>query len=165
MQDNEIIKALEEHYRQVDAGYSTHLEYGGKGDEHEEKYIYMLRDTLDLINRLKSENYDLKRDTIPKLQNSLERANKYGIETDKENERLKAEIERLTANLEKWLDRCNEKCIEIVKLNHAVQAAKSEAHKEFVTKAEGKATNLKDCTGTEVVFTVDDLYDLLEEMG
>lgn len=55
MTDNEIIKALEEHYRQVDAGYSTHLEYGGKGDEHEEKYIYMLRDTIDLINRLKAE--------------------------------------------------------------------------------------------------------------
>jgi hypothetical protein len=51
MTDNEIVKALEEHYKQVDKGYSTHLEYGGKGDEHEEKYIYMLRDALDLINR------------------------------------------------------------------------------------------------------------------
>lgn len=55
MTDNEIKKALEEHYRQVDAGYSTHLEYGGKGDEHEEKYIYMLRDALDLINRQQAE--------------------------------------------------------------------------------------------------------------
>ena len=54
MTDNEIVKALEEHYKQVDKGYSTHLEYGGKGDEHEEKYIYMLRDVLDLINRLQA---------------------------------------------------------------------------------------------------------------
>lgn len=60
MTDAEIIKALEEHYRQVDAGYSTHLEYGGKGDEHEEKYIYMLRDTLDLINRQQAEIESLK---------------------------------------------------------------------------------------------------------
>lgn len=60
MIDNEIIKALEEHYRQVDAGYSTHLEYGGKGDEHEEKYIYMLRDVLDLINRQQAEIERLK---------------------------------------------------------------------------------------------------------
>ena len=60
MTDKEIVKALEEHYRQVDAGYSTHLEYGGKGDEHEEKYIYMLRDALDLINRQQAEIERLK---------------------------------------------------------------------------------------------------------
>lgn len=58
--DKEIVKALEEHYKQVDKGYSTHLEYGGKGDEHEEKYIYMLRDVLDLINRLQAKNERLK---------------------------------------------------------------------------------------------------------
>lgn len=37
---------------------------------------------------------DLKRDTVPKLQDSLERANKYGRATDEENARLKAEIEK-----------------------------------------------------------------------
>lgn len=58
--NKEIKKALEEHYKQVDKGYSTHLEYGGKGDEHEEKYIYMLRDVLDLINRQEQEIESLK---------------------------------------------------------------------------------------------------------
>ncbi len=50
---------------------------------------------LDLINRQKAEIDDLKRDTIPKLEESLKRANKYGLEADRENEKLKAEIERI----------------------------------------------------------------------
>lgn len=60
-----------------------------------EKGIYFEKDVLDLINRQQAELDDLKRDTIPKLQDSLKRANKYGLETDRENEQLKAEIERL----------------------------------------------------------------------
>lgn len=58
--DNEIIKALEEHYKKVDSGYSCYLENGGKGDDEEEKYLYMVRDVLDLINRLQAENERLK---------------------------------------------------------------------------------------------------------
>lgn len=52
------------------------------------------------------------------------------------NEKIKEQqAEMIEANLNnKWLDRYNEKCIEIVKLNHAVQAAKSEAVKEFAER-------------------------------
>lgn len=53
--DTEIVKALEEHYIQTDEGYRDYLMYGGKGDEHEEKYLYMLSDVLDLINHLQKE--------------------------------------------------------------------------------------------------------------
>lgn len=64
----------------------------------------LMKDALDLINRQQAELDDLKRDTIPKLQEGLKRANKYGLETDKENEQLKAEIERLTIKkeLQQW---------------------------------------------------------------
>lgn len=55
----------------------------------------LLRNSLNLITRQKGELDDLKRDVIPKLQHSLERANKYGIDTDKENQQLRAKIERL----------------------------------------------------------------------
>lgn len=44
---------------------------------------------------LKEELDTLKRDTIPKLQNALERANYYGLKADEEIEYLKAEIKRL----------------------------------------------------------------------
>jgi hypothetical protein len=62
MTDNEIKKALEEHYKQVEKGYTDHLAYGGKSDEHEEKYIYMLQNTLDYINRLEAENKGLNKE-------------------------------------------------------------------------------------------------------
>ena len=59
-------------------------------------------DTLELINRLMTENNllrvqldDYERDIVPKLKYSLERANKYGVETDAENLRLLKENERL----------------------------------------------------------------------
>lgn len=77
-------------------------------------------------------------------------------------EKLEAENERLI-NIPPIdpMDFCGVVCNYAEEL---IEKAKSEAYKEFVTKAEEKATNLKNCTGTEVVFTVDDLYDLLKEM-
>lgn len=79
--------------------------------------------------------------------------------------RHQAEIERLKEE-NKILD-LNRRMALLEKepLYDKIKTSKSEAYKEFVTKAEEKATNLKGCTGTEVVFTVDDLYDLLKEMG
>lgn len=53
----------------------------------------------ETINRQKAEIDDLKRDTIPKLQSSLERANRYGLQVDEENKMLKAEIARLQENI------------------------------------------------------------------
>ena len=62
------------------------------------------KDLLDLINRQQQENRqlqlkldDCERDIIPKLKYSLERANKYGAETDAENIRLLKENENLTS--------------------------------------------------------------------
>lgn len=59
---------------------------------------------LELINRQQAELDDLKRDAIPKLQYSLNRANKYGRATDRENARLKAEIEKLQKKYDKAMD-------------------------------------------------------------
>lgn len=49
--------------------------------------------------------------------------------------------------------------------NEIVKVAKSEARKEFVAKAEKRAVDAHAALGVEIVFTVDDLYDLLKEMG
>lgn len=122
MTDNEIKKAFEEHYKQVDKGYSTHLEYGGKGDEHEEKYIYMLCDTLDLINRLKAENERLS--TLAKLGNT--RANDYRVMRDRA---LKAEAENERLN-----NAIDEQDIEIASLWKRIEEAKTEAYKEFAER-------------------------------
>lgn len=76
-----------------------------------------LEELLEYIEQVKAEAYteldDLKRDTIPKLKHSLERANKYGIETDKENEKLKTELKSLKA-LKAYLDNLCDLDIEIL---------------------------------------------------
>lgn len=55
MSDKEIFTKLVEHYKQVEKGYSTHIEHGGKCDEHEEQYIYMLLDVIGLLERQKGQ--------------------------------------------------------------------------------------------------------------
>ena len=62
----------------------------------------LMSEALDLINRQKVEINQLRvklddceRDIIPKLKYSLERANKYGAETEADNIRLLKENERL----------------------------------------------------------------------
>ena len=60
-----------------------------------QRYLEAITVIENEINRQQAEIDDLKRDAIPKLQYSLTRANKYGVDADKENEQLKAEIERL----------------------------------------------------------------------
>ena len=64
------------------------------------------KDALDLINRRQQEIRqlhikldDYERDIVPKLKYSLERANKYGSETDAENIRLLKENENLISDL------------------------------------------------------------------
>ena len=104
--DSEIIKALEEHYKQVDKGYSDHLAYGGKGDEHEEKYIDMLSSVFDLINRLQAENERLKAEIKFSDYLEYETTNQIKAEAYKEfAERLKewfckeSEVYKLIDNL------------------------------------------------------------------
>ena len=46
------------------------------------EYLKKCADMEDTINRQKAEIDDLKRDTVPKLQYGLQRANKYGKEFD-----------------------------------------------------------------------------------
>lgn len=82
---------------------------------------------LALINRQQAEIDDLKRDTVPKLQDSLNRANKYGRTTDRENARLKAEIERLTGLLVQWKKVA-------YKYADSIEEIKTEARKEFAAE-------------------------------
>ena len=58
---------------------------------------------LDLINRQQAEIDDLKRDTIPRLQNALKRANEIGMNLEKENQELKTEIEKLKKEVDATL--------------------------------------------------------------
>lgn len=105
------------------------------------------KDAIDLMKRQRAEIDDLTRDTIPKLRASLARANKYGIEADKENKRLNAEIERLhnillsfTNEIHFWSNKYGYDTTElslIPILNEAEsvrEAIKAEAVKEFAER-------------------------------
>lgn len=157
MTDKEIIKGFET--CGITCGCSE-CPYAGVSDDCLEA---MKSDALDLINRLKAENDDLKRDAIPKLQSSLDRANKYGIETEKENERLKAEIERLKSKVNRLKRYDEERDIRL----HArlIATAKSEAYKEFAERLLRKATIMRDEPQTNGVVRVGHIYETLEEMG
>lgn len=93
-----VIEQLKRNIAQCENGYSQELHLA-RCKLEELKNFCTLKDAvakeLRAVNeRLKAEIDDLKRDTVPKLQDSLERANKYGRATDEENARLKAEIEK-----------------------------------------------------------------------
>ena len=49
----------------------------------------------NLYNEQFAELDELKRDTVPKLQSALDRANKYGVELEAENKLLREEIKNL----------------------------------------------------------------------
>lgn len=107
MTDNEIVKALEYCYGH-NAGDAP------CGDcprfNHPDGCVHA-RDALDIINRqkaeiselqhknseLEAELDDLKRDDLPRCKDALRRANEIGIDLEKENQELKAEIEQLYA--------------------------------------------------------------------
>ena len=143
MTDNEIIKALECCIKSDSRDDCMKCPLGKLF--YQECSRDLMKDALDLINRQKAELDDLKRDTIPKLQEGLKRANKYGVEADKENEQLKAEIERLEREIEDlesvqeispeakhFVDTKADKVISL--LNEAIKSQeqiKSEARKEF----------------------------------
>ena len=63
--------------------------------------------TLDLINRQKAELDDLKRDDLPRCKDALRRANEIGIDLEKENKELKAEVEKLELLNAVLLESCN----------------------------------------------------------
>lgn len=72
MTDEQIEKELYAMYVRESSGYQTSLEYGGKADENQEKFLDLLGGTLDYINRLKSENERLKQSDISKENCTIE---------------------------------------------------------------------------------------------
>jgi hypothetical protein len=92
---------------------------------------------LDFINRQQQENRqlhvkldDCERDIIPKLKYSLERANKYGAETDAENIRLLKENERLN----KILDFYSLQYGTVTDQSKKIAEIKAEAIKDFAER-------------------------------
>ena len=73
----EIKKKLKERYCYLDQAYSDHLAYGGKGDEQTVEEIYLLRDTIEYINELESENARLNESDASKEESSIEYYNLY----------------------------------------------------------------------------------------
>ena len=104
---------------------------GNELSEPDFDYIYQL------YFEQQAEIDDLKRDTVPKLQDSLNRANKSGIKLERENARLKAEIERLQGAVQEWVDgKClsQKHLLMIGNLQNEIEQAKSEAIKEFAER-------------------------------
>jgi hypothetical protein len=100
---------------------------------------------IDLIKRQQAEIDDLKRDSIPRLQDSLNRANKYGIAVDVENELLKSNIERL----------------EREKLTIFVNT-KVAAYKEFAERLKNKIRDMRFLTEAE--FQCEEINNLVKEL-
>lgn len=94
MTDNEIIKAL--YHLRCAADYKETVTMSRETDVG--LYEYFNRQQQE-IRQLHVKLDDCERDIIPKLKYSLERANKYGSETDAENIRLLKENENLTSDL------------------------------------------------------------------
>ena len=122
--DAEIKKALEELRANLDDGYSTALMWGGKRDIEAEKAIDLYGAVLDLINRLQG-----------KLDFMTEQRDGYmqdATDFSQENDRLKAEIERLRAecgNQSTLWSKHFESIFETAK-----ETVKSEARKEFAER-------------------------------
>ena len=101
----------------------------------------LCKEALDLINRQRTE-IDTMKDTMAKLLNTLERANKYGLGADERIEQLKIELEK----------------------------SKSEAVREFAEKLKEHSCNLTEYdeggwSDTVSAVKVADIDRLLEEMG
>ena len=104
-----------------------------------------LKNLVQLVDLQKEEIDDYKRDTIPKLQDALNRANKYGMDADKEINRLdtalsvalkfnsELEADKRLANVE--LDRLNSEVLRLTsdcKTSSAVLSKDVESNKEAV---------------------------------
>ncbi len=114
MTDNEIDKAIDNKIdKAIDNKIDKIIEYYKNTNDpitRKKEEIDRLKTELnrktehiqqEIINRQKAEIDDLKQDTIPKLERALKRANEIGISLERENQELKAEIERLKRPLKK----------------------------------------------------------------
>ena len=85
----EIKEKLKERYYYLDQAYSDHLAYGGKCDEQMEEEIYLLRDMIEYINELESENVRLHNakvvyETVDYCAEDLRKAEERIAELEKE---------------------------------------------------------------------------------
>lgn len=114
------------------------------------------RNALDLINRLKADNWELKQNYIPNFKYALRRANEIGRELDLENVQLIAEIERLNNHI-----------------RDLTNMVKSEARKEFAEQLEAEIISsdkyIREYDDSEVQKAYNkglrDALKILKEMG
>lgn len=145
------IEQLKRNIAQCENGYSQELHLARCKLEKLKNFCTskdaVAKELRTVNERLKAEIDDLKRDTVPKLQDSLKRANKYGIEADCENTILKAVIDDLKheiRNLE-----CEKGQLEGT-IDFLVAEAKSEAIKDFAERLKKEVDNIwfgVNCTG------------------
>lgn len=140
MKDDDIIKALEcclnADSKCADCHFSFEMRFCKNA---------LLKQTLNLINRLQTENKQLRvklddceRDIIPKLKYSLERANKYGSETEAENIQLLKENERLN----KILDFYSLQYGTVTDQSKKIAEIKAESIKEFQNTSRNRLIEL-----------------------
>lgn len=136
MTDNEIIKAFEMHLLD-----NRDCEFCPYGPADYRCDIKLLKDALSLINRqkaqisqLKLKLDDLKRDDLPRCKDALRRANEIGMDLEKENQELKAEIEGLHKEVGYWEAETKEARADI-------DQAVVEAIKEFAERLKSRFLN------------------------
>ena len=146
MTDNEIIKAFESLYKKL-----LNVKYDLKITQKE----FLALNRVDtLINRQRAKIDDLERDTIPKLRWSLERANKYGAEADRENLILRMEIANAKAEARKECSK--EICEEIIK--RFDRLLKVEPNR-------GTTTSAKDFLETHLPYVINSILKGITEAG
>lgn len=170
--DEEIIKALEWCIQSASCENCGYRQRTNKVD-----VCPIKSDALDLIKRQKAESERLRkekyifctvdycsddlaeaREEIDKLKFALERANKYGMESDNENARLKAEREGLIINM-------NAARLGMIVEHERLKTARDEAIKEFAERLKQTAYILGTITGYQHhVIDVSDIDNLVEEM-
>lgn len=136
MTDEQIIKALECCKMPVGSGACNNCPLDYQREKRltssEKSCTTLLFDyTLDLINLQRAEIDELTRETIPELRASLERANQYGIEADKEIERKDRILESYALQYGTVADK-----------DVLLKRAKAEAVKEFAKKTEKMITEI-----------------------
>ena len=157
MNDNEIVKALEEWRKELIADYQRLQLLGAPMDCFEESHadtITKLSNTLDLINRLQAEN--------ERLKNSLAISQKETKRFQDSYKTVIAENERLNFLLNDAYEN-NRGLVELL------ERAKAEAYKECIEKAKNKILPMLTTATLEeketICFCLNKLDNLLKEFG
>lgn len=157
--DSEIVKALEE---RMSKG-----KWIGRGYLDREDFK-ILKNALDLTNRLQARVEDLERNDLPRCKDALRRANEMGVELQAENERLKTENKLLIDN-----DVSNKypNCVLVKKgriytktledYDNLIGDISAEAYKEFARKLESR---IMWSPKNHISITAKDVRNLLKEL-